>query len=155
MRNSNFLSAALAATLIYSPWTKECPKGKRGGGCVLTSEARRENGDFVASAVVVEEEGGALPVLRVGLPLGVLLFKSVSAAVDKDPAVAGTYTVCLPSGCLADIEPSADLLDKLKKGRAIALRWSGADGSDAACVVPLDGFAEALSGPPATPKPSP
>ena len=49
---------ALAAALVYSPWTKECPKGKFGGGCVLTSEARRENGDFVASAVVVQQDGG-------------------------------------------------------------------------------------------------
>jgi invasion protein IalB len=149
MRKSNLVSAALAAALLYSPWTKECPKGKRGGGCVLTSEARRENGDFVASAVVVVPDDGAAPALRVGLPLGVLLFKEVSAAVDREPAATGTYSVCLPSGCLADIEPSRDLLDRLKKGRAIALRWSDRNG-DAACTVPLDGFAEALSGPPKT-----
>ena len=151
MRNSHHLSAALAAALIYSPWTKDCPKAKH-GGCVMTSEARTESGDFVASAVVVEPEGGALPILRVGLPLGVLLFKSVSAAVDQEPAVAGAYTVCLPSGCLADIEPSRGLIGKLKKGRGIILRWSDRDGSDASCVVPLEGFAEALSGPPARAK---
>ena len=60
------------------------------------------------------------------------------------PAAAGSYTVCLPSGCLADFEPSADLLDKLKKGRAITLRWSDQDGRDASCAVPLDGFVKAL-----------
>ena len=140
---------ALAAALVYSPWTKECPKGKFGGGCVLTSEARRENGDFVASAVVVQQDGGKT-VLRMGVPLGVVLFKGVDAAVDKGPAASGSYTVCLPGGCLADVNSPPGLLDQLRKGKSLSLQWTAADGSDASCAVPLDGFAAALDGPPAT-----
>jgi invasion protein IalB len=143
MRKSNFVSAALAAALLYSPWTKDCPKGKRGGGCVLTSEARRENGDFVASAVVVVRDGGET-MLRVGLPLGVVLYKGVGAAVDDGHPASGTYTVCLKSGCLADVEPVPGLLDKLKTARELSLTWTDAEGADASCVVPLDGFVKAL-----------
>jgi invasion protein IalB len=148
MKTHTTLSAALAAALVFSPWSKDCPKGKHGGGCVTTTEARTAEGAFVAGAVVVQKEGkGTVPMLRVGLPLGVALFKGVAASVDGGETVPGTYTVCLSHGCLADVDTTPKLVDQLLKGKTVTLKWSDENGEDASCAFPLDGLAKALSEP--------
>jgi invasion protein IalB len=149
MKTSTTFSAALAAALVFSPWSKDCPKGKRGNGCVITTEARTAEGVFVAGAVVVQKEAkGAVPMLRVGLPLGVALFKGVTASVDGGEAIPGTYTVCLAHGCLADVDTTPKVVERLLKGKSVTVKWSDENGEDASCAFPLDGLAKALSEPP-------
>ena len=141
---------------VYSPWTKFCGKDQQQQNakevCLTVKEARLETGQFIAGAALIEQEGEQKKILRVTLPLGMQLPQGTRLIVDKNEPQLGRYVVCLPNGCMADFDISADFVGKLKKGQTLLLQGINLPGQAASYPLPLTDFQKANEGPPTDPK---
>lgn len=145
--------------VIASPWTRYCAKNpteqsSESGAeevCFTASDGHVASGQKLAIALLIEPKDGGPKLLRVTLPLGVALVPGARIVIDDNAAITAPYVVCLPqNGCMADYEADGDLIEKLKKGRTLAIQ-AFAKGKPIAFTLPLAGFAKAYDGPASDP----
>jgi invasion protein IalB len=141
--------------LIYSQWTKFCPKGQDGGAkqlCITGKDGRIESGQPVIAAVIIEPEGEAKKILRVTLPLGMQLVHGTRVIVDSNPPAQSPYVICFQNGCMSDYEVTPELLANMKKGQNLIVQAINSNGAPLTLPLPLADFAKAFDGPPTDPK---
>lgn len=141
--------------IIYSPWTKFCGKDQNPQAkevCLTVKEARLETGQFLAGAALIEQAGEEKKLFRITLPLGMQLPQGTRMLLDKEQPLTGRYIVCLPNGCMADFDVTAEFVTKLKKGQQIVLQGINLPGQAASYMLPLTDFAKANEGPATDPK---
>jgi invasion protein IalB len=145
--------------LIFSPWAKYCAKGlteqsseiRAKGVCFTAADGHLTSGQKLVIALLIEPEGGDTKLLRVTLPLGVALVAGARIVIDEKEAMTAPYVVCLPkNGCMADYKADADLIEKLKKGRSLAIQAFNR-GKPISFTLPLTEFAKAYDGPASDP----
>ena len=145
--------------VIASPWTRYCAKNPTEQSseirtkevCFTASDCHVASGQKLVIALLIEPEGDGPKLLRVTLPLGVALVPGARIVIDENAAMTAPYVVCLPqNGCMADYKADGDLIEKLKKGRTLAIQ-ALEKGSPIAFTLPLAGFAKAYDGPPSDP----
>jgi invasion protein IalB len=139
--------------LMYSPWTKVCPpKGQDANAhqvCFTGKEGRLpDNGFMVIGALIIEQEGSPSKVLRITVPLGMLVQPGTRVIVDQGQPMTAPYSMCFPTGCVAEYEASQELIGKFKKGQSMVVQAINGDGSPISLTVPLPDFAKAFDGPP-------
>jgi invasion protein IalB len=141
--------------LIFSPWARYCTKGLTEESseigakkvCFTAADGHLTTGQRLAIALLIEPQGGDKKLLRVTLPLGVALVPGARVVIDEKEAMTAPYVVCLPkNGCMADYEADADLIEKLKKGRSLAIQAFDRR-RPISFTLPLAGFAKAYDGP--------
>ena len=140
--------------LMYSPWMKVCGKGNDTNNkqvCVVTKDARLENGMPVAIVQLFEPEGQE-KVLRVTVPLGMQLQHGTRVIVDQNTPMQAQYKICFPVGCMSDYPANDDLINKMKKGQQLTVQAINMQGSAVSLPLPLAEFAKAYDGPPTDPK---
>ena len=140
--------------LISSPWTRYCAKGlteqsseiRTKEVCFTASDGHLTSGQKLVIALLIEPEGGDTKLLRVTLPLGVALVPGARIVIDEKEAMTAPFVVCLPkNGCMADYKADTDLIEKLKKGRSLAIQ-AFEKGRPISFTLPLTGFAKAYEG---------
>jgi len=148
--------AADQPPIVYSPWTKFCGKDNNNPAakevCLTVKEARLETGQFLAGAALIEQAGEEKKLFRITLPLGMQLPQGTRLLLDKEQPLQGRYVVCLPNGCMADFDVTAEFVGKLKKGQQIMLQGINLPGQAASYMLPLAEFAKANEGPATDPK---
>jgi invasion protein IalB len=141
--------------IVYSPWTKFCGKDNNPQAkevCLTVKEARLETGQFLAGAALIEQAGEEKKLFRITLPLGMQIPQGTRMLLDKEQPMTGRYIVCLPNGCMADFDVTAEFVGKLKKGQQIVLQGINLPGQAASYMLPLADFAKANEGPATDPK---
>jgi invasion protein IalB len=136
--------------LVWSQWTKLCGKGQEENAqqlCITRRDGRDEFGFPLITTELYEPEG-APKVLRVTLPLGMALQRGIRATVDDGQPMSAQFILCVPGGCMADIEASAELIGKLKKGQRFIVQGIHVQNGLLTLPVPLDTFAKANEGAP-------
>ena len=109
------------------------------------------SGQKLVIALLLEPKGSDTKLLRVTLPLGVALVPGARIVIDEQDAMTAPYVVCLPkNGCMADYKADGDLIEKLKKGRTLAIQ-AFEKGKPINFTLPLTGFAKAYDGPASDP----
>ena len=145
--------------LISSSWKRYCARGlteqssKVGTKevCFTASDGHVASGQKFIIALLIERENNDTKMLRVTLPLGVALVPGVRVVVDEERAMTAPYVVCLSkNGCMADFKADADFIEKLKKGRTLAIQAFD-KGKPISFTLPLAGFAKAYAGPASDP----
>jgi invasion protein IalB len=145
--------------VIASPWTRYCVKGLTEQSseigtkevCFTASDGHLASGQKLVIALLLEPKGSDTKLLRVTLPLGVALVPGARIVIDEQDAMTAPYVVCLPqNGCMADYKADGDLIEKLKKGRTLAIQ-AFEKGKPIAFTLPLAGFAKAYDGPASDP----
>jgi len=145
--------------LISSPWTRYCAKGPTEQSseirtkevCFTASDGHLTSGQKLVIALLIEPEGGDTKLLRVTLPLGVALVPGARIVIDEKEAMTAPFVVCLPkNGCMADYKADTDLIEKLKKGRSLAIQ-AFEKRRPISFTLPLTGFAKAYDGPASDP----
>ncbi len=138
--------------VIYSHWTKLCQKGKAANGqqVCFVGESRRIKSGTVA-VVLIEPSGATKMTLRITLPLGLDLWSGTRIFIDQGNPMNAPYITCENSGCIADFEAGAELIDKLKQGRDLDVQGTNRQGQVVSLVLPLSDFGKAYDGPPADP----
>jgi invasion protein IalB len=141
--------------LISSPWTRYCAEGLAEKSseittkkvCFTASDGHLTSGEKLVIALLIEPEGGDAKLLRVTLPLGVGLVPGARIVIDEKEAMTAPFVVCLPkNGCMADYKAGADIVEKLKNGRILAIQ-AFEKGRPISFTLPLTGFAKAYDGP--------
>ena len=143
--------------LIYSNWTKICGKGPEQGAkqiCQTGKDGRLESGMPVVAAILMEMEGEGKKVLQIMLPPGVYLPKGTRVVIDRDEpsAIIGTFLTCANGGCIAHLEASPEIVQKLKKGQNLYVQAYNMAQNVMTLALPLGDFAKAYDGPPTDPK---
>jgi invasion protein IalB len=141
--------------VVYSPWTKFCGKDNNPQAkevCLTVKEARLETGQFLAGAALIEQAGEEKKLFRITLPLGMQIPQGTRMLLDAEQPMTGRYIVCLPNGCMADFDVTAEFVGKLKKGKSITLQGINLPGQAASYALPLADFAKANEGPATDPK---
>ncbi|MGD9920446.1 MAG: invasion associated locus B family protein, partial [Pseudorhodoplanes sp.] len=138
--------------LIYSNWTKICGKGPEQGAkqiCQTGKDGRLESGMPVVAAILMEMEGEGKKVLQIMLPPGVYLPKGTRVVIDRDEpsAIIGTFLTCANGGCIAHLETTAEIVQKLKKGQTLYVQAYNMAQSVMTLSLPLNDFAKAYDGP--------
>jgi invasion protein IalB len=123
------------------------------------------SGMVLVSAAIREVEGQDKKHLMVMVPLGMALPPGLRAAVytkdqwakiaknekvdDKElKPIDLKYSLCHASGCTAEIEADAGIIDQMKVGGGIMIVAMNAAAQPIGFPVPLDGFTEAYAGKP-------
>jgi invasion protein IalB len=141
--------------LIFSPWARYCAKGPTEQSseirtkevCFTAADGHLASNQKLVIALLIEPEGGGTKLLRVTLPLGVALVPGARIVIDEKEGMTAPFVVCLPkNGCMADYKADADLIEKLKNGRSLAIQ-SFDRGKPISFTLPLTGFAKAYDGP--------
>jgi invasion protein IalB len=141
--------------LIFSPWARYCAKSlteqsseiRAKEVCFTAADGHLTSGQKLVIALLIEPEGDDTKLLRVTLPLGVALVPGARIVVDEKEAMTAPYVVCLAkNGCMADYKADADLIEKLKNGRSLAIQAFNR-GRPVSFTLPLNGFARAYDGP--------
>ena len=148
---ANTPAAPAVPPLTFTPWTRVCAKGQEADAktvCATGREGRLDNGFLVIGAVLIEPEGIPQKLLRITLPLGMALQAGTRVIVDQGQPLNAPFVVCLPNGCMADIEASAELVGKLKKGQGLVVQGFHMQRGALTLNVPLAEFAKANEGPP-------
>ena len=145
--------------LVFSPWAKYCTKGlteqsseiRAKEVCFTAADGHLTSAQKLVIALLLEQEGSNTKLLRVTLPLGVALIPGARIVIDEKDAMTAPYVVCLPkNGCLADYKADADLIERLKEGRSLAIQAFDR-GRPISFTLPLTGFVKAYEGPPSDP----
>lgn len=153
-----------------APLVKKSPDGKdtkEEKEICLTHHERLDgnSGMVLVSAAIREVDGQTKKHLMVMVPLGMALPPGLRAAVytkeqwakasknekveDKDlKPVDLKYSLCHPSGCTAEIEADAAIIDQMKAGGGLMVVAMNAAAQPIGFPVPLDGFTEAFAGKP-------
>jgi invasion protein IalB len=79
------------------------------------------------------------------------LMSGVRMFIDGDAPRSGNFVACIPNGCMADFDVTADFVAKLKAGRELQLQSVNLPGQVATYLLPLTDFARANEGPPTDP----
>jgi invasion protein IalB len=123
------------------------------------------SGMVLVSAAIREVQGQDKKHLMIMVPLGMALPPGLRTAVytkDQWAKIAKNekvdekelkpvdlkYSLCHASGCTAEVEADAALLDQLKAGGGIMVVAVNAGAQPVGFPVPLDGFGEAFAGKP-------
>jgi len=123
------------------------------------------SGMVLVSAAIREVEGQDKKHLMIMVPLGMALPPGLRAAVytkdqwakiaknekvdDKElKPVDLKYSLCHASGCTAEIEAEAGILDQMKAGGGLMVVAMNAAAQPIGFPVPLDGFTDAFAGKP-------
>jgi invasion protein IalB len=134
-------------------WQKFCGTDQTRPGaptvCLTVAEVRRDTGQYVGGAALIESEGRKL--LRVTLPLRIDVTRPAEVAVDGDRLATAPYSTCFPNGCMADAEVGGDTLRRLTSGRVLSLGGFDRHGKADAITISLADFARVNAGPPVDP----
>ncbi len=146
---------------------KDAKDAKEEKNICLTHHERLDGntGMVLVSAAIREIEGQDKKHLMVMVPLGMAIPPGIKAAVytkeqwDKTAKnekidekslkpIDLKYSLCHPSGCTAEIEATADIVEQMKTGGGIMVLAMNAAAQPIGFPVPLMGFAEAYAGKP-------
>lgn len=123
------------------------------------------SGMVLVSAAIRQVEGNEHDHLMIMVPLGMAIPPGIKAAVytkeqwekasknekidDKDlKPVDLKFSLCHASGCTAETEATAEIVEQMKTGGGIMVLAMNAQAQPIGFPVPLDGFTEAFAGKP-------
>nr|WP_255720347.1 invasion associated locus B family protein [Acuticoccus kalidii] len=151
-----FLTAALAASgpghaeapdarsESYGLWTVQCETRETVDQCWMAQPVLDDNGTLVVQLELAID--GAATQLVLLAPFGLLLSEGAALSVDGAPLRTLAVRTCLPDGCLFNAGPDDALLDVLRRGERLVIRFVVADGNAPFDVeVGLAGFAAAYN----------
>ncbi|MEZ5773795.1 MAG: invasion associated locus B family protein [Hyphomicrobiaceae bacterium] len=144
-----------------SSWVKLCekapvekdPAAATKEVCITHHERLDPNtGQTIVSAAVRAVEGQDKMRLMVTVPLGMALPPGMrivfDGSKDEKDHIPLKYTFCLPNGCTAETEATAEILTRLRAEQGFVVQTFNALGEQLGFQVPLNGFGDTLDGKP-------
>lgn len=130
----------------HGDWQVMCDQGQSSGpGCFMVQSVDvQQTGKRILVAAILKAKDGK-PVLRFTVPLGVLLPKGLSLAVDGKDMGEVNYVACFPEGCMTQVQLATKVLDAMEKGKKATVTIFGMDSKPAHLPVSLTGFTAAFN----------
>lgn len=147
------VGSALAAESPTDQWLKVCQKDEKAKKelCQTTYDLRSNDGQPLATFMVVELTGEARRMARVILPTGMLLQPGLKIQIDQGKSEDAKYAFCAPDGCFAEMLISDADFAALKKGKMLTVGAEGQAANPVSFNFSLDTFKSANEGKPLDP----
>jgi len=121
--------------------------------CVTQHERFDPNsGSLLVSSAIREVEGADKKGLLVTVPLGMVIPAGLGVFFDDEKdekkVIKLNFDACLPSGCTAEGEATAEVLDQMGKAKLMTVVAISVQGTRVGFKVPMGGFATAMAGKP-------
>lgn len=130
-------------------WAKICPKAAARNNCYVTRDFVDASGQaFLAIGIYTFPDNANRIIGRALLPLGLSLPEGARVAVDDHEAIAGRFSSCVQTGCIADFEIAPAQMKALLAGSTIRIAALNQYKAEIGFIAPLGGFSSALEGPP-------
>lgn len=136
----------------FKDWLVQClkPEGqlKR---CIMVQHILAKNVEGVAeNTPIAGLEVGYLPsadkpILKVGVPLGVLLPQGLAIHVDDEPTMRAPFQQCTEGGCQAFFPMNEELVTALQGGKKGKIIFQDAAKQNISIPVSLNGFTAAYN----------
>ena len=68
--------------------------------------------------------------------------------IDQNRPMTSPYAICLSEGCIAEYDATSNVINRLKKGKQLAVQAINANGQAIGINLPLADFAKVIDGPP-------
>lgn len=149
--------AGMTAKPSTNPWFKLCTKNKVANDqeieqCLTTLEVRDDESAqiLVSVSVLINKSApeGTKDVVLFVAPVGVFLPPGLEAQIDDQPVQKVPFMVCSPQNCLAQIEATDEIIEKLKKGSELKIAVVNPRRQKVSFPVTLSGFTNAFDGQP-------
>lgn len=167
-----FLAAALLAASPlkaqgthkgqYGNWQHRCDKSAASGAeqCILIQNVLDQSDINLAVVVLKVEDTAATaearkldpqaapirrPVLRVITPLGILLPRGLGLKIDDKEIGSTSFVRCLESGCVAEVDMDAGLIEGFSKGKIAYFAVFLTPEEGRGLPVTLPGFAQGFA----------
>lgn len=146
--------AGSAAAPATNPWFKLCNVNQetKVEQCLTSLEVRDDESAqlLVSVSVLINRNApeGTRNVVLFGAPIGVYLPPGLEAQIDDQPAQKIEYTICSPNNCIAQVEATDAIIDRLKKGKELKIVVVNPRRQRISFPVTLGGFTKAFDGEP-------
>ncbi|MEO1198806.1 MAG: invasion associated locus B family protein [Pseudomonadota bacterium] len=130
-----------------NPWQKFCVAegDSEVRVCVTRQEARNQEGQRVASALVRQIDGQP-PRLLFEVPTGVILPPGVGYTIDESELARAVFIICTQHFCSAEAEIDTAFIDQLKAGSNLVMQVMNHTEEVVAIGFTLVGFTAAIDG---------
>ena len=130
----------------YDAWTVQCATRQLGEKsqrvCQMSQEQLQQGTrQRVLTFAIGKTAAGTTATLI--LPFGLLLSEGVRVQVAEDEVLRGTYRTCLPAGCVAEVDLSEEVIEKLEAGETATVSMTASSGQQVNTAVSLKGFRSA------------
>jgi invasion protein IalB len=144
------VGSALADNPSPDQWVKICRKDEKLKKeiCQTAYELRTNDGQFLATFMVVEMTGEARRMARVILPTGMLLQPGLKVQIDQNKPDPAFYTFCAADGCISEMLITDAQFASLKKGKMLTIGAEGQAANPVSFNFSLDTFKSANEGKP-------
>ena len=136
------------AASVFGAWTVRCERtvGAPADDCAAVQTVRSDGDEPVVLTVLfVRGADGAVEVMRVLAPLGVLLPSGLSLSVDGTEVGVAGFVRCLPPGCISEVGLGDGLRGQLETGHTATFGVSLTPDRQANVLVSLVGLHGALT----------
>jgi invasion protein IalB len=135
-------------------WVKVCGKDQAANKeiCYTTRDFVSEQNTPVLAAAVYDIKGEKEKIVRFLLPLALLLERGIRVSVDQEKPVNGSFAICFPNGCFAEVKVSDAFIASMKKGKRVQISVQNAGAAEVSFRAPLDKFGEGFDGAAIDPK---
>lgn len=141
-------AAQAQQTAPAEPWVQRCskdPKDAKKENCeVFQRLIMKEDGKrFMEFAVGYPEKGDTARGVLV-LPLGIMVNEGLEMNVDGKSSFSFKLRLCQLDGCYAFLKLTPQVLDSMRKGKAVNVMFMSARGQKINTELSLEGFGKAL-----------
>jgi invasion protein IalB len=140
--------------VVERGWTQRCPEQKpdqKPGKklCEIFDRIDMKESSMRVAEFAVgfpQEKGLEKDAARgvVVLPLGILLDVAVQMKIDDGKPLVFKNRFCTNAGCFSFISLGKDILDSMKKAKAVAFLFKTSEGQNVNLIMTLGGFEKAL-----------
>jgi invasion protein IalB len=142
---SSLPGGATSLRETYDDWVVACAVPQSGKTCAMQQELKAQQTGQRVLAIELQPKGAGAAGTLV-LPFGLALANGASLQIDD--GAAGTplrFSTCLPAGCIVSLDLDAKMLAGLRKGTALNVKVTPADGgAETQLAISLKGFASAF-----------
>ncbi len=117
--------------------------------CLTHHERLDGNAGLVLVAVAIRKVPGINKErLMFVVPLGMAIPLGIQLKIDNNTPHKLPYSICLPEGCVAEMDLTSELLNEMKAGNRMIVAVISRLGKPIGFPVPLNGISAAYAGPP-------
>ncbi|PTS86231.1 MULTISPECIES: invasion associated locus B family protein [unclassified Caulobacter] len=136
--------AESSAIRTIGDWQLRCETAPA-RACALVQSVVDEARTKVRLSIVALKTTDRTSILRVVTPLGVLLPSGVGLRIDQTEMGEAAFLRCMPSGCVAEIEMTADQIARLSAGTTATFTLMQTPAEGVAIPIGLKGFREGFA----------
>jgi invasion protein IalB len=144
------VGSALADDAPVDQWIKICRKDEKAKKelCQTADELRTNDGQFLATIMIVEMTGEARRMARVVIPTGMLLQPGIKVQIDQNKPDDAKFSYCAADGCLSEMLITDAQFAAMKKGKTLTIGAQGQAANPVNFTFSLDSFKTANEGKP-------